>query len=590
MDQPVQKVTKKRVVRKKAVAEPTNVLVSTSTVTPATATVATVATVAQTEKRPTCGICIEPYNKVANTEVICCFCEKSACRRCVQTFITTSTNDPHCMHCSKLWEREFIDDNLTVTYRMNEYKKHRENILLDREIALMPATQYRAEQIRSADKMEKEIMPPLDTQLKKLYEDSAAITVKINTIYKLRNDAQYQIRLLRTGHGEKAKTEVTFVRKCPDGDCRGFLSTAWKCGLCSKWACPECHEIKGTERDAAHECKPENVATAKLLAKDSRPCPGCGTVITKIEGCDQMWCPQCHTPFSWRTGQKETGVVHNPHFYEWQRKQNGGVAPRVVGDVACGGIPHYTEVRNNISGLSTMEKNMILNFHRIIQHVQHAELPRYHNVFNENDNQDLRINYLLGYTNADTLKVTIQQREKKREKERAIRRALEVLVQAGTDLLRRIMVETDINKKAAILDEVDALRIYINDLLAKVHDRLKLSVEQYKSDWTTHHPFSPTAKRAEKLKEQQRLEKIKQQALVRAQEAALIMLVTENPVTDATQEEARRRRDSYSSSDSSVTAPPPQPTPPVVPRTRGNPARRTQAGQGGTGSVASTEI
>ena len=517
---------KRKVIRtKKTIAIPTNVLVTTQ------AQVLTQAST-QVDKKPTCGICIEPYNKVANTEVICCFCEKSSCRRCVQTFLTTSTNDPHCMHCSKVWERDFIDDNLTVTYRMNDYKKHRENILLDREIALMPATQYRAEQIRSADKMNSEIMPPLDAQLKKLYEDSAALTLKINNVYKLRNDAQYQIRLLRTGQGEKAKVETTFVRKCPDGDCRGFLSTAWKCGLCSKWACPDCHEIKGTERDVEHTCNPDNVATAKLLAKDSRPCPGCGTVITKIEGCDQMWCPQCHTPFSWRTGQKETGVVHNPHFYEWQRKQNGGVAPRVLGDVACGGIPPYHEVRSRLSGLPVPIQNVVLNFHRIIQHVQHVELPRYHNVFNENDNQDLRIIYLLGTMTSDLLKVHIQQREKKREKERAMRRALEVLVQAGTDLLRRIMAEVDIDKKREIIDEVDALRIYINELLAKVNERLKLSVQQYKSDWTVHYPFSPTVKRAEKLKEQQRLEKIrvaKRDAANAANDAnaALIALIAE---------------------------------------------------------------
>ena len=507
MDTPVKK---KRVIRTKKVptdtavqAVPANVLVSTATAV-----------------KPTCGICIEPYNKVANTEVICCFCEKSACRRCVQTFITSSTNDPHCMHCSKVWEREFVDDNLTVTYRMNEYKKHRENILLDREIALMPATQGRAEQIRSADKMEKEVMPPLDDRLKELYVKSDIIAKKINEVYKLRNDAIYQIRLLRTGQGEKVKSETTFVRKCPDGDCRGFLSTAWKCGLCSKWACPECHEIKGNDRDAAHECKPENVATAKLLAKDSRPCPGCGTVITKIEGCDQMWCPQCHTPFSWRTGQKETGVVHNPHFYEWQRKQNGGVAPRVAGDVVCGGIPHYNEVRGKLTGLTTQVQASILNFHRIVQHVQHAELPRYHNVFNEDDNQDLRIQYLLGQLNADVLKVTIQQREKKREKERAVRRALEVLVQAGTDLLHRIMAETDIQKKIAIMEETHVLRLYINDLLAKVYDRLKLSVPQYKIDWSAHHPFSATVKRVEKQELLRKAEKQRQADAIAAATAA----------------------------------------------------------------------
>ena len=452
---------------------------------------------AKDDDKPTCAICLDPYNKIANTEVKCCFCEKSACRRCIQIFLTTTTNDPHCMHCNKVWEREFIDDNLTMTYRTSDYKKHRENVLLDREIALMPATQGRAEQIRSAEKMEKELIPPFNTELTKLYKEQAEITKKINRAQQLRGDALYQIRLLRSGQGEKAKTESTFIRKCPDAECRGFLSSAWKCGLCSKWACPECHELKGENRDAEHTCDPNNVATAKLLAKDSRPCPGCATVITKIEGCDQMWCPQCHTPFSWRTGQKETGVVHNPHFYEWQRKQNGGVAPRVAGDVACGGIPHYNDFRNSLRGFLPKEIELVMQFHRILNHVQHAELARYHNVFNEADNQDLRIQYLLGHIDADLLKVNVQAKEKKREKERAVRRALEVLVQAGTDLCRRIMAEVDVDKKRAILDEVDALRIYVNELLTKVYNRMKLSVNLYKSNWDTHNPFTAAGQRRE---------------------------------------------------------------------------------------------
>ena len=475
------KPVKKRLVKKKAVPE--NTLVS-----------------AKEEEKQSCPICIEPYNKVANTEIECHYCNKSACRRCIQTFLTNSTNDPHCMHCSRGWEREFIDDNLTMAYRMNDYKKHRENILLDREIALMPATQHFAEAIRSAEKMENELLPPLDVQLKELYLKQDEISKEINRVYVLRSEILYQTRLLRTGQGDKAKVEVNFVRKCPDGECRGFLSTAWKCGLCSKWACPDCHEIKGETRDTEHTCNPDNVATAKLLAKDSRPCPGCGTVITKIEGCDQMWCSQCHCAFSWRTGRKETGVVHNPHFYEWQRKQNGGVAPRVAGDVPCGGIPNYHEVRGRLAGFLAKEIEYSLNFHRILQHVQHVELQRYHAVFNQQDNQDMRVHYLLGRLSAEDLKVEVQKREKKREKERAIRRAMEVLVQAGIDILRRMMAEADATKKREILSEIDSLRIYVNELLAKVNDRMKLSVPQYSSNWTTTWPFSAAAKKAAKEK------------------------------------------------------------------------------------------
>ena len=114
------------------------------------------------------------------------------------------------------------------------------------------------------------------------------------------------------------------------------------------------------------------------------------------------------------------------------------------------------------------------------------------------DNEDVRVRYLLGYMSAEDIKVEVQKREKKREKERAVRRALEVLVQAGIDLIRRIMAENDIPKKRKILDEIDALRVYINELLAKIHERTKMIVKQYSSSWKILNPFSATTKKLER--------------------------------------------------------------------------------------------
>ena len=59
-----------------------------------------------------------------------------------------------------------------------------------------------------------------------------------------------------------------FVRACPYADCKGFLSTAWKCGLCEMWTCSECHEGRGPDRDAPHTCDPEHLETARMLERD----------------------------------------------------------------------------------------------------------------------------------------------------------------------------------------------------------------------------------------------------------------------------------------------------------------------------------
>ena len=91
--------------------------------------------------------------------------------------------------------------------------------------------------------------------------------------------------------------------------------------------------IKGLCSDAQHTCNPDVRATAQLLDNDTRPCPRCSSLIHKIDGCDHMWCTQCHVSFSWDKGTIETSR-HNPHYYEWQRQQ--GDVRRNFGDFECG--------------------------------------------------------------------------------------------------------------------------------------------------------------------------------------------------------------------------------------------------------------
>ena len=94
----------------------------------------------------------------------------------------------------------------------------------------------------------------------------------------------------------------------------------------------------GESKTNGHTCDPEKIATYEMIKRECKACPGCGEPISKINGCDQMWCTKCHVAFSWDTGKIDYGNVHNPHFIEWERMQ-GKMMIRQPGEILCGGLP-----------------------------------------------------------------------------------------------------------------------------------------------------------------------------------------------------------------------------------------------------------
>tara|TARA_B110000259_G_scaffold187621_1_gene242549 strand:+ start:17008 stop:18576 length:1569 start_codon:yes stop_codon:yes gene_type:complete len=281
-----------------------------------------------------CNICLEEYNKSikiakvvyrTGNKIKCTKCEYSTCTYCTKKYLLDSANDARCMNCQHPWNRSFLVENFTKSFINKEYKEYRENMLLDREKALIPATMEildRENQIKTLS-IEKEIFR------KKMEE----------TLY----DFDVKIWTLQNTDGVK-KTKNTFVKKCSVENCKGFLSSKWKCGICEIHTCKECHGIigkriyndDGTTELPYHECNKDDVKTARLLAKECKNCPKCSAPIYKIDGCDQMWCIECKTAFSWRSGEIIRGHFHNPHYYEWLRQNNNGeVIPREPGDNPC---------------------------------------------------------------------------------------------------------------------------------------------------------------------------------------------------------------------------------------------------------------
>ena len=281
--------------------------------------------------------------------------------------------------------------------------------------------------------------------------------------------------------------KACFIKKCPNDECNGYLSTRWKCGLCKLRACSQCLEIRETEQEyqtrkkigqkCTHQCKPENVETANLLKKDSKPCPTCSAMIYKISGCHQMFCTQCHAIFDWKTGKIETGRIHNPHYFDFLRENNGHI-PRQPGDIPCGGVPHEDDLAIHldaqIMGVDVEDedelKEHIFLCVRLHHHMQANVVPHYQNEGLAN-NRDLRIAFLIKDISEDQFKVRLQQREKKRQKNNEITMLLDMFQTTTADIVNKILASKDTKAIQMYDKELRNLLTYFNSCSTSIRKR-----------------------------------------------------------------------------------------------------------------------
>ena len=383
-----------------------------------------------------CQICLENCN--AKKSIECGFCDFIGCKTCVKESILYSVNEPECPKCKHGWTYNFCIENINRSFMEKDYRSRRKDILFDIQKSKIPGT-----------------MAIVENQIK--YEELTEQTMSLKVVI---DDLQQQLNMYRRKLFEKEQEKTnlrkekiskqTFKKKCPKEGCAGFLSSEHKCLVCSTKVCPHCNEIVsnhsnsggggGESKHQEHVCDPEAVASYKMIKEETKPCPNCATAIFKIDGCDQMWCTSCHVAFSWRTGQKVTGRIHNPHFYEWQKDNDD--PNREVGEILCGGvidlriinrlqrastrlIRYYGAEHDTMSYCSNDPENLLIPIfknaisqqsfldhlavlHREITHFQQTVLDKYRGICNEQDPMlYMRIGYIRGKMTEEKFKTHI---------------------------------------------------------------------------------------------------------------------------------------------------------------------------------------
>lgn len=339
-------------------------------------------------KPKTCTVCFEDFGKYMKP-VPCPSCPAdklpSICRPCTEEYLLESPKDAHCMQCNHAWGYQFMHEAFPKEFITKTYRKSRQEKALERERGLLQQTLP----LVAAEKEKAEAKE----RLKVWKQEADALKAEYLAKYRVIDDKiKVETLIIRSGGSKTFVTKYLFA--CPvskKGEaCRGFIeSNTWCCGLCDVKICRKCHCIEKEK----HKCKKDNVETAKMVMAETKPCPKCTTRIFKIAGCDQMFCTQCQTPFSWNTGQIVTGVIHNPHYYEMMRQT--GIAPRNAGDAPCGGMPWFDHIHPHSKICDDDTRERITTAHRRCSEIENY-INRQRTRLNGMNFEDIRLRWLLG--------------------------------------------------------------------------------------------------------------------------------------------------------------------------------------------------
>jgi hypothetical protein len=401
------------------------------------------------------------------------------------------------MSCKFGWTRSFLNDSLSNAFMNGDWLDHRQQVLWRREEAYLPEAQLVAEHITKGRNLRKELAP-VDTRRNQILKELAKVEAEYNVLIR-------RIHRLEAGEDDTptAQQEATkkerkeFIRHCPHDNCKGFLSSAWKCGLCENYTCKDCLIVRGKERDAAHTCNKDDLATAQLIAKDTKFCPNpqCGIGIMRTEGCSQMFCVSCKTAFDWNTMRIITsGHIHNPHYFAYLQA-NGGQVNRTAGDMLCGGLPPPSIIQPARGQNKQTWMDNATTIYQAIGHMFDVMGPRYLAHIREEDNRDYRVKYLLNDMSKTDIERILVIQERKRERERSIREVIDTFSNVGAEIFRRFAAESKRDAKTwdPYYKELRGLREYCNDEFMKISKHYKVVVPLIAETVTRYDPAGNTA-------------------------------------------------------------------------------------------------
>ena len=371
-----------------------------------------------------CNICCK--NKEKKNIIVCISCNIEICNLCFQRYFEQQESiNKNCMNCKLQFHPSYLKSILPISFIKNNFEK----VLFKEEELLLPHTQKEAniilkinnltiqinsaivdsntlnKKIKTYDKLSKNINYTL-IHIKDKSELIELTDIK-NKISRLSNRKEtydkytellYNLNLITNERSKliniKKKKTYAIQFKCTNIDCNGYIDDDMTCSQCDKVHCDQCQEIITKN----HTCKKETIENIEYLKNNAKNCPKCWTNILKTDGCDHMYCTNCETSFSWKTGQIIKGYIINPEYFK-NLRDKGLPIPRNPDDINCFTTPlkyyeafvvfKYKTIALNLD--YELYHELITIYNKIIQKISMLEMQ---NDTNLNIKKNLRIKYI----------------------------------------------------------------------------------------------------------------------------------------------------------------------------------------------------
>ena len=267
-----------------------------------------------------CQICSYKWTIKKRAKILCKNCKEECCLECYKNYILGGNFK--CMFCN-------IDKDINLIIGEIEGNKP----IIDKIFELQSGNFIKEDNKNVAKYLEynklqeekKEKHESFEKELKNIHDTIWFLNEEADKIKNMRliyeNDFNQKIIKIKSLDYHKTYTNY----KCFNSGCTGYLNHDFFCNLCKSYFCKKCNK----QKQEAHGCSEEDLQTVKYIEQNTIPCPKCGERISKVTGCDQMYCDPkeggigCGTVFSYNTGKiQNNGHIHNPHYIERREKLN----------------------------------------------------------------------------------------------------------------------------------------------------------------------------------------------------------------------------------------------------------------------------